>query len=170
MAEARAFSAVCGGVRVISIYAPNGRVVGSEFFQAKLVWFDRLARWFVEKRFQRPKAIVLGGEFNVAPADADVWDPAGRTWRNPRRSRRTSGGPSSASRLGSGGLGLERCTPSPSATRGGITERACSRRTTACASITCWSPTPSLGHVKSGQRSIGRRAKESQSRPITLRS
>lgn len=75
MAEARMVSAVCGGVRVISIYAPNGRVVGSEFFQAKLAWFDRLTRWFGEKR-SASEAIVLGGDFNVAPADADVWDPA----------------------------------------------------------------------------------------------
>jgi exodeoxyribonuclease III len=74
-AEARMVSAVCGGVRVVSIYAPNGRVVGSEFFQAKLAWFDRLIGW-LEKTRQPAEPIVLGGDFNVAPADADVWDPA----------------------------------------------------------------------------------------------
>src|SRR2546423_15152912 len=42
LAEARMISADCGGVRVISVYAPNGRVVGSPFYEAKLVWFDRL--------------------------------------------------------------------------------------------------------------------------------
>ena len=45
LAEARMMSAVCGGVRVVSIYAPNGRVVDSPFYKAKLTWFDRLARW-----------------------------------------------------------------------------------------------------------------------------
>jgi exodeoxyribonuclease-3 len=72
-AEARMISAVCGGVRVTSIYAPNGRVLGSQFYQAKLVWFERLARWFRETR-KPDEALVLGGDFNVAPTDADVWD------------------------------------------------------------------------------------------------
>ena len=74
-AEARMISAVCGGVRVTSIYAPNGRTLGSIFYQAKLVWFERLARWFRETRAV-DEALVLGGDFNVAPTDADVWDAA----------------------------------------------------------------------------------------------
>ena len=37
-------SAVCGGLRVVSLYAPNGRVVGSPFYQGKLRWFERLRR------------------------------------------------------------------------------------------------------------------------------
>jgi exodeoxyribonuclease-3 len=73
-AEARMISAVCGGVRVTSIYAPNGRTLGSIFYQAKLVWFERLARWFRETR-SSDEPLVLGGDFNVAPTDADVWDP-----------------------------------------------------------------------------------------------
>jgi exodeoxyribonuclease-3 len=72
-AEARMISAVCGGVRVTSIYAPNGRVLGSVFYQAKLLWFERLVRWFRETR-NLDEALVLGGDFNVAPTDADVWD------------------------------------------------------------------------------------------------
>jgi exodeoxyribonuclease III len=73
-AEARMIAAACGGVRVVSLYAPNGRSVGSVFYQAKLAWFDRLARWLAEAA--DPGApLVLGGDFNVAPADADVWDP-----------------------------------------------------------------------------------------------
>jgi exodeoxyribonuclease-3 len=71
--EARMIAARCGGVRVVSIYAPNGRVVGSEFYEAKLVWFDRLARWFAEAA-SPDDALVLGGDFNVAPTDDDVWD------------------------------------------------------------------------------------------------
>ena len=72
-AEARMISASCGGVRVVSLYAPNGRSVGSVFYQAKLAWFDRLARWLAEAADPRAP-LVLGGDFNVAPADADVWD------------------------------------------------------------------------------------------------
>jgi exodeoxyribonuclease-3 len=75
MAEARMMSAVCGGIQVVSIYAPNGRVVDSPFYHAKLGWFDRLARWFGEV-LQPTEPLVLGGDFNVAPEDADVWDPA----------------------------------------------------------------------------------------------
>jgi exodeoxyribonuclease-3 len=74
LAEARMIAASCGGVRVVSLYAPNGRIVGSPFFQAKLVWYQRLARWLAEAGDpQQP--LVLGGDFNVAPTDGDVWDP-----------------------------------------------------------------------------------------------
>ncbi len=75
LAEARMISAVSGGVRVVSLYAPNGRLVGSPFYRAKLEWFDRLARWLAESR-DPEEPLVLGGDFNVAPDDADVWDPA----------------------------------------------------------------------------------------------
>jgi exodeoxyribonuclease-3 len=74
LAEARMVSALCGGVRVVSLYAPNGRTVGSPFYQAKLVWYERLARWLAEAGDPRG-ALVLGGDFNVAPTDVDVWDP-----------------------------------------------------------------------------------------------
>jgi exodeoxyribonuclease-3 len=74
LAEARMLSAVCGGVRVVSVYAPNGRVVGSPFYQAKLDWYARLARWLAEARDPK-EALAIGGDFNVAPDDADVWDP-----------------------------------------------------------------------------------------------
>ena len=74
LAEARMLAATCGGVRVVSLYAPNGRVVGSPFYAAKLVWFDRLARWLAEAA-SPADPIVLGGDFNVAPTDDDVWDP-----------------------------------------------------------------------------------------------
>lgn len=74
LAEARMISGVCGDVRVTSIYAPNGRSLGSPFYYAKLAWFQRLIRWFRET--QSPEEPhVIGGDFNVAPADADVWDP-----------------------------------------------------------------------------------------------
>jgi exodeoxyribonuclease-3 len=73
--EARMVSAVCGGIRVVSLYAPNGREVGSPFFEGKLRWFDRLLRWLQET--QDPTTpLVLGGDYNVTPADIDVWSPA----------------------------------------------------------------------------------------------
>jgi len=74
LAEARMVSAVCGGIRVVSLYAPNGREVDSPFYRAKLAWFDRLARWLAEAG-DPAGPLLLGGDFNVAPADADVWDP-----------------------------------------------------------------------------------------------
>lgn len=74
LAEARMLSAVCGGIRIVSVYAPNGRVVGSSFYEAKLAWFDRLARW-LQSAADPNEPLVLGGDFNVAPEDADVWDP-----------------------------------------------------------------------------------------------
>src|SRR6185369_3509838 len=73
LAEARMLAATCGGVRIVSVYAPNGRVVDSPFYEAKLAWYERLARWLSEAA--DPTApLVIGGDFNVAPADADVWD------------------------------------------------------------------------------------------------
>jgi exodeoxyribonuclease-3 len=73
--EARMVSAVCGGVRVVSIYAPNGRALDTPFYRAKLAWFDRLARWLRED-CDPGRAIVIGGDYNVAPEDADVYDMA----------------------------------------------------------------------------------------------
>src|SRR5262249_40505418 len=71
--EARMMSAVCGGVRVVSVYAPNGREVGSRFYEAKLAWFAELERWLAET-CKPDQQLVVGGDFNVAPDDADVWD------------------------------------------------------------------------------------------------
>jgi exodeoxyribonuclease-3 len=72
-AEARMIAGVVSGIRVVSLYAPNGRAVGTPFYAAKLTWFDRLARWLEARRKDEP--LVLGGDLNVAPTDADVWDP-----------------------------------------------------------------------------------------------
>jgi exodeoxyribonuclease-3 len=73
--EARMVSAVCGGVRVVSIYAPNGRALDTPFYRAKLAWFERLARWLRETQDQA-QPLVIGGDFNVAPEDMDVYDMA----------------------------------------------------------------------------------------------
>jgi exodeoxyribonuclease-3 len=64
-----------GPLRVVSLYGPNGREVGSPFYEGKLRWFARLRRWLDETR--RPdERLLLGGDLNVAPTDDDVWDPA----------------------------------------------------------------------------------------------
>ena len=73
--EARMVAATVDGVRAVSLYAPNGRVVGSQFYVGKLAWFERLARWIRESTAPGD-AVVLGGDLNVAPTDADVWDAA----------------------------------------------------------------------------------------------
>lgn len=82
--EARILAATCGGVRVASVYAPNGRAVGSPFYEAKLGWFARLREWVITTG---PENLVIGGDYNVAPEDRDVWDPAaahGGTHVSPR--------------------------------------------------------------------------------------
>lgn len=70
--EARAVSAVCGGIRVHSLYVPNGREPDSEHYAYKLVWFAALR----ELVAAGPDAALLCGDMNVAPSDADVFDPA----------------------------------------------------------------------------------------------
>ena len=72
--EARMLTAVSGGVRFVCLYAPNGRVVGSPFYEGKLRWFERVRRWLDETR-SPDEALVLAGDYNVTPADEDVWDP-----------------------------------------------------------------------------------------------
>ena len=79
--EARMLAATVDGIRVVSVYAPNGRVVDSAFYLGKLAWFDRLARWIRESDALDTTAahggsFVIGGDFNVAPTPVDVWDSA----------------------------------------------------------------------------------------------
>jgi exodeoxyribonuclease III len=71
--EARMLSAVTDGMRFVSLYAPNGRVVGSPFYAGKLAWYDRLSKWLRDSA-SPSDALVVGGDMNVAPTDADVWD------------------------------------------------------------------------------------------------
>jgi exodeoxyribonuclease-3 len=84
--EARMVSAVTGGIRFVSLYAPNGRIVDSPWYEGKLRWFDRLARWLEETR-SPDELLVLGGDLNATPTDADVWSAArahGGTHVSPR--------------------------------------------------------------------------------------
>src|SRR3954466_14472414 len=70
--EARAVAATCGGVRVHSLYVPNGRVPDSEHYVYKLAWLATLR----EVLAAGPADAVVCGDYNIAPADADVFDPA----------------------------------------------------------------------------------------------
>jgi exodeoxyribonuclease-3 len=70
-AESRAVSATCGGVRVVSVYVPNGRVPDSEHYRYKLAWLSALKAMVAAG----PEATVLCGDMNIAPTDDDVFDP-----------------------------------------------------------------------------------------------
>ncbi|WP_405609685.1 exodeoxyribonuclease III [Streptomyces sp. NBC_01511] len=73
--EPRAIAATCGGVRVWSVYVPNGREVTHDHYAYKLRWLDALRAAVAEDSAgERPFAVL--GDFNVAPTDQDVWDPA----------------------------------------------------------------------------------------------
>lgn len=73
--EARMIAARCGGIQVVSIYAPNGRALDTPFYAAKLAWYERLSRWLEETQDPQDD-LLIGGDFNVAPDDLDVYDPA----------------------------------------------------------------------------------------------
>jgi exodeoxyribonuclease-3 len=73
--EPRAIAATCGPVRVWSVYVPNGREVDHPHYAYKLQWFAALREAVLaDTAGERPFAVL--GDFNVAPTDEDVWDPA----------------------------------------------------------------------------------------------
>jgi exodeoxyribonuclease-3 len=73
--DARLISATCGGIRVSSAYVPNGRALDDDHYVYKLEWLDRLATHLDTERGATDH-IVLGGDYNIAPDDRDVYDPA----------------------------------------------------------------------------------------------
>jgi exodeoxyribonuclease-3 len=70
--EARVVAATCGGIRVFSVYVPNGREPGSDHYDYKLEWLAALR----DAVAAGPEAVAVAGDVNIAPADADVFDPA----------------------------------------------------------------------------------------------
>src|SRR5438270_9493764 len=70
--EARAVAATCAGVRVVSVYVPNGRVPGSEHYRYKLAWLASLR----DSLAGCPDQTIVCGDMNIAPTDEDVFDPA----------------------------------------------------------------------------------------------
>jgi len=75
--QSRVISAKVGGVRVLSVYAPNGQSVDSEAFRYKLEWYERLRR-HLDVRHRPDEVLAICGDFNVAPEPRDVHDP--RLW------------------------------------------------------------------------------------------
>ncbi|MBV9471828.1 MAG: exodeoxyribonuclease III [Solirubrobacterales bacterium] len=69
--EARAVAATCGGIRVVSVYVPNGRLPDSEHYHYKLAWLASLR----ELVAAGPEATIVCGDMNIAPTDEDVFDP-----------------------------------------------------------------------------------------------
>jgi exodeoxyribonuclease-3 len=72
--DARLIRATIGGVRIHSVYVPNGKEPTSPSFAEKLAFFDRLRRT-IESESSREAPVLLCGDFNVAPEDRDVFDP-----------------------------------------------------------------------------------------------
>jgi exodeoxyribonuclease-3 len=71
--EARLVTALCGGIRVSSVYVPNGRSVDSEQYPLKLAWLERL-RLELADGLGSGEPIAVCGDFNIAPQDRDVYD------------------------------------------------------------------------------------------------
>jgi exodeoxyribonuclease III len=69
--EARAISATCGGIRLVCVYVPNGRVPDSEHYEYKLAWLGALREMIA----RGPRATIVCGDMNIAPTDDDVFDP-----------------------------------------------------------------------------------------------
>jgi exodeoxyribonuclease-3 len=81
--EARAVSATCGGIRIVSVYVPNGRTPGSDHYEYKLAWLAALRDMVAAA----PDSTVVCGDMNIAPTDDDVFDPdayIGQTHVTPR--------------------------------------------------------------------------------------
>jgi exodeoxyribonuclease-3 len=73
--QARFIVATTGGVRVACLYVPNGQSLGSDKYAYKLDWYGRLRRW-LDTHADRAAPLALCADWNVAPADLDVHDPA----------------------------------------------------------------------------------------------
>ena len=73
--QKRVIAATVAGMRVVGVYVPNGQAVGSEKYRYKLDWYAALAG-MLRGELARHPALAVGGDFNVAPEDRDVHDPA----------------------------------------------------------------------------------------------
>ncbi|MCX6514461.1 MAG: exodeoxyribonuclease III [Actinobacteria bacterium] len=117
--DARIISATCGGAKVVCVYVPNGRELDHEHYQYKLRWMKQL-RQHVDTIATPSDDVIVTGDFNIAPLDIDVWDPAALEGS-------THVSESSAS-----------STQSQSCIHGGTIATAVSIKATACASTICW--------------------------------
>lgn len=81
--QARLLAGTVNGIRVVTIYAPNGQALGTPAYQYKLEWYGKLSRWLASQ----PRPLLVCGDFNVAPEDLDTWDPVlwqGQTLASPK--------------------------------------------------------------------------------------
>jgi exodeoxyribonuclease-3 len=72
--QRRVLGATYGHVRLLNLYVPNGSEVGSDKYEYKLEWLNKLAD-YVGQQLKKHKKLVLVGDFNIAPEDRDVYDP-----------------------------------------------------------------------------------------------
>jgi exodeoxyribonuclease-3 len=73
--QKRAIAATVDGVRIVNLYVVNGQEVGSEKYAYKLRWLDAVHGWLADELKRQSKLVVLG-DFNIAPDERDVHDPA----------------------------------------------------------------------------------------------
>lgn len=73
--QKRMLAATVGDTRVVCVYVPNGQSVGSDKYNYKLDWLDALIAWLASELERYPRLAVMG-DFNIAPEDRDVYDPA----------------------------------------------------------------------------------------------
>jgi exodeoxyribonuclease-3 len=73
--QRRLLAATVAGVRIVNVYVPNGQEVGSDKYEYKLAWLDGCRDYLAAQLARHPRLVVLG-DFNIAPEDRDVYDPA----------------------------------------------------------------------------------------------
>ena len=72
--QRRILASTIAGTRVVNLYVPNGQAVGSDKYDYKLRWLRALKEFVVDEQRRHQRLVVLG-DFNIAPADEDVYDP-----------------------------------------------------------------------------------------------
>ena len=73
--QSRVLAVRAGDMDVVSVYVVNGKAVGDPAYETKLAWLDALRGW-VSSTYDASSPLVIAGDFNIAPDDRDVWDPA----------------------------------------------------------------------------------------------
>ncbi len=130
--QARIIAATVGDVRVISVYVPNGQAVGSPAYQYKMEWYRRLTSCL--RKESALERVVVCGDFNVAPNDDDVHDPALWHGRHHVLGRR-AGGFSRARAISGSPIRSGCIIRRPGFSAGGIIGCWLSRRIAVCASM-----------------------------------
>jgi len=77
--QKRVLAATINGVRIVCVYVPNGQEVGSDKYEYKLKWLTALRAWLKDELQKHPRLALLG-DYNIAPDDRDVYDPA--AWKD----------------------------------------------------------------------------------------